>query len=151
MNGIDAIKQAYPEATLLVDLARNVWDGRSPTVKIEFAISDRLKAEFLNLTGNDIQAVFITDSGTRHIKKQHGHEEALRGQVDITPDDFAFIPLVLNEFDTVEHTGEDKRGNKKILFTKKISETIYLATIERGPSKMEIRTFWKMRGPGASC
>ncbi|MDR0645391.1 MAG: hypothetical protein LBG05_10910, partial [Treponema sp.] len=74
--------------------------------------------------------------------------ESLRGQEDIAPDDFAFIPLVLNEFDTAEHTGEDKLGNKKILFTKKISGTVYLATIERGPSKMEIRTFWKMREPG---
>jgi hypothetical protein len=151
MTGIDAVKQAYPEAALLVDLARNVWNGHSSTVKIEFAVSDRLRAEFLNLTGKDIQAVFITDSGARHIKKQHGQGEALRGQVDIAPDDFAFIPLVLNEFDTAEHTGEDNRGNKKIVFTKKISGTVYLATIERGPSKMEIRTFWKMRGPGTSC
>jgi hypothetical protein len=148
---LDTIKQTYPEAALLVDLARNVWDSHSSTVKIEFPISDRLKAKFLNLTGKDIQAVFITDSGTRHIKKQHGHGEALRGQVDIAPDDFAFIPLVLNEFDTAEHTGEDNRGNKRILFTKKINETDFLATIERGPSKMEIRTFWKMREPGASC
>jgi hypothetical protein len=74
-------------------------------VKIEFAVSERLKAEFLNLTGKDIQAVFITDSGARHIKKQHGQGEALRGQVDVAPDDFAFIPLVLNEFDRAEHTG----------------------------------------------
>jgi hypothetical protein len=148
---IDAAKQAYPEAALLVDLACNVWNGHSPTVKIEFAISDRLRAEFLNLTGNDIRAVFITDSGARHIKKRHGRGEALRGQADIVPEDFAFIPLVLNEFDTAERTGEDRRGNKKILFTKKIGGTVYLATIERGPSKMEIRTFWKMRGPGASC
>jgi hypothetical protein len=149
--GIDDIKQTYPEAVLLVDLARNVWNGYNPTVKIEFAVSDRLKAEFLNLTGKVIQAVFITDSGTRHIKKQHGQGEALRGQIDITPEDFVFIPLILNEFDTAEHTGEDKRGNKKILFTKRINGTVYLAAIERGPSKMEIRTFWKMRGPGTSC
>jgi hypothetical protein len=54
MPGIDAIKQAYPEAALLVDLARNVWNGHNSTVKIEFAVSERLKAEFLNLTGKDI-------------------------------------------------------------------------------------------------
>jgi hypothetical protein len=52
---------------------------------------------------------------------------------------------------TLNDAGEDNRGNKKILFAKKVSEMVYLATIERGPSKMEIRTFWKMRGPGASC
>jgi hypothetical protein len=32
-----------PEAALLVDLARNVWNDHSPTVKIEFAVSERLK------------------------------------------------------------------------------------------------------------
>jgi hypothetical protein len=49
--------------------------------------------------------------------------------VDITPTDFALIPVVLNEFDTVERTGEKKLGNKKLLFTKEIEGTIYLASI----------------------
>jgi tmRNA-binding protein len=148
---IPDVTDKYPEAALLVDLARNVWNGDNITAKIEFLLSDRLKAEFLNLAGTNVQAVFITDSGARHIKKQHGQGEALRGQVDITPADFALIPLVLNEFDKAEHTETDKKGNKKILFSKKIQETIYLATIERGPNKVEVRTFWKMREPGASC
>jgi hypothetical protein len=69
VTDIDTVKQVYPEAALLVDLVRNVWNGHSPTVKIEFALSDRLKAKFPDLTGKDIQAVFITDSGARHIKK----------------------------------------------------------------------------------
>ena len=30
----------------------------------------------------------------------------------------------MNEYDTVEHTGEDKKGNKKLMFTKDI---IYLS------------------------
>jgi hypothetical protein len=74
MTGIDAIKQAYPEAALLVDPAHNVWNGYSPTAKIEIAISDKLKAEFLNLTGKDIQAVFITDSGARHMAEHTGED-----------------------------------------------------------------------------
>jgi hypothetical protein len=151
MTGIDDINQKYPEAILLVDLARNAWNGNNITAKIEFPLSARLKAEFLNLAGTNVQAVFITDSGARHIKNQHGQGEALRGQADIVPEDFALIPLVLNEFDKAEHTETDMKGNKKILFSKKIQGTIYLATIERGPNKVEVRTFWKMREPGASC
>jgi hypothetical protein len=151
MVEIDDIKKRYPEAALLLDLAQNVWNGNTVTTKIEFPLSDKLKTEFLNLAGTSIQAVFITDSGARHIKKQHGQGEGLRGQIDRTPEDFALIPLVLNEFDRAEHTETDKKGNKKILFSKKIDGNIYLATIARGPHKMEIRTFWKMREPGASC
>jgi hypothetical protein len=151
MTPAQEINNKYPEAALLVDLARNVWNGNNITAKIEFPLSDRLKAEFLNLAGTSVQAVFITDSGVRHIKKQHGQGETLRGQEDIAPEDFALIPFVLNEFDHAEYTETDKKGNKKILFSKKIKGNVYLATIERGPNKVEVRTFWKMREPGASC
>ena len=74
-----------------------------------------------------------------------------RGQVNITPEDFALIPLVLNEFDKVEHDITDKKGNKKLLFQKNYDGIIYIATVERGENKVEIRTFWKMHIPGASC
>ena len=87
----------------------------------------------------------------RFIKKRHGSNETARGQMDITPDDFALIPLVLNEFDRMEHDLTDKQGFKKVLFKKRCEETIYIATIERGENKVEVRTFWKMRVPGASC
>jgi hypothetical protein len=71
--------------------------------------------------------------------------------VVITPDDFALIPFVLNEFDKVEHDLTDKMGFKKLLFQKNCEGLIYLAAVERGEYKMEVRTFWKMRVPGASC
>jgi hypothetical protein len=50
----------------------------------------------------------------------------------------------LNEYDNIEHTDTDKKGNRKVLFTKRIEGLVYLATIERGPYKGEVRTFWKM-------
>jgi hypothetical protein len=42
----------------------------------------------------DVQTIFVTDSGIKHIKKRHGQREALRGQIDVTPGDIALIPLV---------------------------------------------------------
>lgn len=138
----DLIKQ-YPETSLAIAIAQSVWDGNTATVKMDFSVLQRLKEAYKRITGNYLQTVFITDSDIRHIKKEHGQKEALRGQVDITPADFAYIPLILNEFDTIELTSTDIKGNKRILFTKQIDNLLYLATIERGAHKAAIRTLWK--------
>jgi hypothetical protein len=134
----------YPEAALCAAMAASVWNGSSAPVKMDIPISERLQMDFKRILGTEVQSLFITDSDVRHIKKQHGQGEALRGQIDITPEDFALIPLVLNEYDTIEQTEIDTKGNRKVLFTKKCNGMVYLATIERGPYKGEIRTLWKM-------
>jgi len=116
---IELIKK-YPEAPLIVAMAESAWAGNCKTVKIEFSLSDKLKTKLYELIGKEIHKIFITDSDARHIKKHHGQNENKRGQVDITPSDFALIPAVMNEYDTAEYTGQDKVGNKKLLFTKRI-------------------------------
>jgi len=141
----------YPEAAAFAGVAESVWNGSSSAAKVEMEVKGRLHAELNRLLGKDIKIVFLTDSDIRHIKKKHGRSETGRGQADITPDDFALIPLVLNEFDKAEHDMTDKMGNKKLLFQKKCGGIVYVATVERGESKAEVRTFWKMRDPGASC
>jgi hypothetical protein len=137
------LAEKYPEAAIFAAIAGSVWRGSKAVVKMELQVDGKLKAELQRLLGTDVQTIFVTDSDIRHIKRKHGQGEALRGQIDVTPDDIALIPLVLNEFDTAEHTETDRKGNKKILFKKRIDELVYLATIERGPHKGEVRTFWK--------
>lgn len=90
-------------------------------------------------------ALLITDSDVRHIKKNHGQREALRGQENITPEDFALIPVVMNEFDTARHENTDRRGNKKVLFVKKVNGTVYTASVERGNNQLGVITFWKTK------
>ena len=141
----------YPEAAAFAGVAASVWNGSNSPAKVEMVVSGRLHAELMRLLGKDIQTIFLTDSDIRHIKKKHGNNEAARGQIDITPDDFALIPLVLNEFDKINHDLTDKLGNKKILFEKNCGGMVYVAAVERGENKMAVRTFWKMRVPGASC
>jgi hypothetical protein len=138
------VKQ-YPEAPLIVAMAESAWAGSRKAAKIEFSLSDNLRAKLKELLGKEVHKIFITDSDVRHIRKHHGQNEEKRGQVDITPSDFALIPVVLNEFDTVERTGEDKLGNKKLLFTKEIEGTIYLASIERGNNQLGVITLWKTK------
>ena len=141
----------YPESAAFAGVAASVWNGSNSPAKVEMAVKGRLYLEFKKLLNKDIQTVFLTDSDIRHIKKKHGSNEAAKGQIDITPDDFALIPLVLNEFDKIEHGLTDKLGHKKLLFQKNCSGIVYVATVERGETKVEVRTFWKMRVPGASC
>jgi len=135
----------YPEAKLIVAMAEIAWAGSKNTAKIEFSLSDKLKIKLKELLGKEIEKIFITDSDARHIKKHHGQNEEKRGQIDILPADFALIPVVLNEFDRIEHTGEDKMGNRKIFFTKKIEGTIYAASIERGNNQLGVITIWKSK------
>jgi hypothetical protein len=141
----DELVKQYPEASLLVAMAETAWTGSLKAVKIEFSLSDRLKIKLAELLGKEIHKIFITDSDARHIKKHHGQNEDKRGQVDITPADFALIPVVLNEYDTAEHTGEDKTGNKKLEFTKRIEGKFYLVSIEKGKNQIGVITLWKKK------
>jgi hypothetical protein len=135
----------YPEAPLIVAMAESIWTGSHKTAKIEFSLSDKLRTKLCELLGKEINKIFITDSDARHIKKHHGQNENKRGQVDIAPSDFALIPVVLNEYDTAEHTGQDKMGNKQLFFTKKVNGTVYTASIERGNNQIGVITLWKTK------
>jgi len=142
---LQEITGKYPEAPLIVAMAESAWIGNRKAAKIEFSLSDNLKTKLKELLGKEIKKIFITDSDARHIKKHHGQNEERRGQEDITPVDFALIPVVLNEYDTVEHTGQDKMGNKKLFFTKKINGNVYTASIERGNNQIGVITLWKAK------
>jgi acetaldehyde dehydrogenase (acetylating) len=146
---IPDVTEKYPEAVALVGLAESVWKGNKQAARVDFALSDKLKVELQMLMGKDVENVFITDSDARHIKKNHGQKEALRGQVDITPADFAIIPFVMNEFDTAEIVGADNLGNKKILFTKQVNGNVYTVSVERGNNQVGVITLWKNARSGA--
>lgn len=135
----------------LVDAATSIWKGSNIQVTIHIAVSKFLKTELKTLLDSDIESVFITDSAIRHIKRTHSKTENKRGQVDIAPADFAALPVILNEFDSITHTDTDKLGNKKFLIIKNMGDSAYVVVIQRGKRKMEIKTFWKTKVSGASC
>jgi hypothetical protein len=144
-NKEEELTKHYPEASLLVELAKTAWNDDIKAARVDFSLSDRLKAELKILLDKDIKSIFITDSDVRHIKKNHGQGEARRGQENITPDDFALIPAVMNEFDTAHHEDTDRKGNKKVLFVKKVNGTVYTASVERGNSQIGVITLWKTK------
>lgn len=142
---------SYPEEALLVGAASSIWNGSDAKINIAIDVSQKLIDFMTDYLPEQLTSVFITDSDIRHIMKRHGVDETNRAQEMITPDDFACIPTVLNEFDTCEHTDTDKLGNKKFLLRKNIGGNVYLVTIQRGKKKLEIKTIWKENKSGASC
>ena len=141
----------YPEASALVGAAEAVWAGSDSRITIQLSVSDNLLNRLYKYFSDGIDNVFITDSDIRHIKKHHWVNEGTKGQINLTPKDFALIPVVLNEYDSIEMTDVDKLGNRRFLLSKVIENTVYIATIQRGKKKMEVRTFWIKKMSGASC
>lgn len=137
--------------SVLVEAAEKVWGGSKEPINIRIEVGKKLASTLRPFFENELELAFITDSDIRHIKRKHGSCEEKRGQVTIIPNDFGCIPAVLNDFDTCEYTDVDKLGNKKFLLTKNIDSKIYLVTIQRGKSKLEIKTMWKENRSGASC
>jgi hypothetical protein len=127
----------------IINLAERVWNGNNARSRFDFAASDKLKQELAKILGKDIKTVFITDSDIQHIKNKHGANENQRGQIDVKPEDFALIPFVMNEFDAVQVSHPDNKGNKSIEFSKRINGTIYIIGVERGKSKEQIIAMWK--------
>ena len=142
---------SYPEKSLLVGAAESIWNGSDAKINISIDVSPKLIDFMADYLPERLASVFITDSDIRHIMKRHGGDETDRAQETITPDDFACIPAVLNEFDTCSHADTDKLGNKKFLLRKNIEGNVYLVTIQRGKKKLEIKTMWKENRSGASC
>lgn len=116
---------------------------------LEIRVDEKLRVEMKRQGIASLRRVFITDSDIRHIMKHHRENESSRGQIDVVPDDFGFIPLVLNGFDSCEHVDTDRLGNKKFELVKSIEDVYFVVTVQRGEKKLEVKTMWKK--PGASC
>jgi hypothetical protein len=71
----EEIIKHYPESSLLVELAKNTWNGNVKAARVDFSLSDRLKVELKILLDKDIKSIFITDSDVRHIKKTTDREK----------------------------------------------------------------------------
>ena len=137
------------DSSLLVGAAESVWSGSRSLVTIQIEVPEKLREHMKQYGISPLESVFITDSDIRHIMKRHSGQEESRGQLPIEPNDFSCIPVVLNDFDTCEHSDTDKMGNKKFLLTKQVGNQYYVVTIQRGKKKLEVKTMWKR--PGASC
>lgn len=97
----------------------------------------------VNVDGFDFA---LDPSSVRHIQKHHGNEnsERLRGQRGITQADFAQLPAILNNPDTVEDAGENEAGLPLIRYRKAIGGELYSAvfSVRRGRKMLALTTLY---------
>ena len=121
----------------LLNRARIAWNDKNSKDKVVISLSDRAKTRFDELLGTDIKQFIITDDAIRHIKNKHGQNEESRGQRNLTPEDIAVIPYLVNNFDTMElkPSENDRQGNRAIEIRKRINGVSVVGTIEKGKNK----------------
>ncbi|MDR0596541.1 MAG: hypothetical protein LBG50_03270 [Clostridiales Family XIII bacterium] len=139
----------FPEIDVLVGAAESIWADESIKITITMKAPTRIAEEIEKISNKSFETIMITDSDIRHIKKGHGRGESDRGQSDIMPEDFRVLPTLLSDFDDIEEGVPDKLGNSRYMLRKQIGDMHYLALVQRGKRKLEIKTFYKRKMSGA--
>lgn len=159
----DAISIAYRALPSTADDARRfaqaIAEGRAPAldapVRTLGMAGMKQEAEISTLLGNEISGfdLRIARNSVGHTLVEHGDNalEALRGQRGVTPDDFAMLPMILSEPDTITGPDKSKIDETLIHFVKTIDGERYTATmaINRSRRSMTLKTmFVRVRKKG---
>ena len=135
------------------DLARRVINNEIPgneNQAVRYAIVGDEESEAIRIaTGLDVKGYKHTvDSiGIRHALFQHGgkDKEVSRGQEAISQSDFARIPEIVANPDTVENAGKDSSGNYVIKYSKRYNGSIfYVEEVRSGRMELVSKTMRKM-------
>ncbi len=141
-----AFKEAAGDWELahLLGLARRAWADDKVKERFSFRPSERLAEELEGLVGHPVDEVTITSDSVRHIKNRHGNkEEKVRGQVELSPEDVALLPYIVNNFDYAKHNEDYDQGKRRAIeIGKRINGTNIVTTIETGPFSQLVITHW---------
>lgn len=119
-------------------------------------VSDGEAERIKESTGLDIKGYRrVVDSfGVRHAIKNHGNDksESDRGQQGITESDFAKIPEIISNPDSIRYVGKDKLGRDLIEYKKRFNGTTYYTEeVRTKRGELATKTLRKTRTvPGAS-
>lgn len=96
-----------------------------------------------DVTGFDFA---LDASSVNHINKRHGDDKAQRkhGQRGVTPDDYAYLPDILNAPDNIEDIGENDAGLGLLRYEKDINGEEYRAvfSVRKGRKTLALTTLY---------
>ena len=140
----------------IVELAKTVKDRVERAVIA--ALTPRQKQDFAD-SGIDVNDNFvhsIENSAILHNQKEHGDPvvEERRGQIAIEESDYALIPDILEDYDTVEKSSnKNKQGRDVIIYTKAYPDgtVYYLEEVRENRESLAFQTMYKKKsGSGSS-
>ena len=140
----------------VVELAKTVKDRVERAIIA--ALTPRQKQDFaekgIDVTDNFVHS--IENSAILHNQKEHGNPavEEKRGQIAIEESDYALIPEILEDYDTVEKSpNKNKQGRDVIIYTKMYPDgtVYYLEEVRENRESLAFQTMYKKKsGSGSS-
>jgi hypothetical protein len=137
----------------LYDQSLKVRDRKLPPVSLG-TVGDEEAAAIKAETGLDVAGFerVVDNYGIRHTDKQHGRAstETPRGQLPITRDDIADIPLIVAEPDKIAYGGKDGIGRDIIVYSKTLGDeeerlTFYAEEVRGGKKQLVLQSMWKRK------
>lgn len=92
----------------------------------------------------------IDTSGVKHTLKNHGSqiEESKRGQIAVSVDDFAKIPQIVKEPDSIKYLGKNKQKQDVFEYQKRIGDIYFVSEaikIANAGNKLVFATMYKRK------
>jgi hypothetical protein len=117
---------------------------------VESISVEKINAHGIHKTITKGQSLDVSDEN-RISQLVDSVKENNRGQIEMTPEDIAVLPYILNDFDAAKRMVDfdDKLGNKSIDFYKRINGVSVVATISKGKYKQFVVTGWKVKSVAA--
>lgn len=126
----------------------NPGDGTKIRLQYANQVSPAVAAAFKQ-AGVDVTGFsHVVDADqVRHVFAQHGDAatELSRGQIPVTPDDFAKLPQIMESPDEVTPTRPTDRGLPAVLVKKQIGNNVYVVQEARvGKKQLAVTSMWKV-------
>ena len=162
----DQLAQSYRSLPSVADdarrYARRVWgesEGVIEPMRTLGLAGPRQSAAIANampqLPPLDLFDFSLAGHDIDHIRAAHGlaATEAPRGQRAVRPDDFALLPLIIEQPDAIEAAGVAKDGEQLVNYVKRIGAETYVATfaIRRRRRTIALVTLYVRKGRGGSA
>lgn len=136
----------------LVSLASEAVEGKEGNKRfIDYRpVTHREALDIQSNTGIDVEGYVhvLDESSVRHMFRRHGDPvvEAKRGQVAITLEDMALLPVIVSQYDSVERGKEEPGKLPTIVFKKLIGDWYYFVEEVRSRRrKLAAKTIRKTR------
>ncbi|MBL8247702.1 MAG: head morphogenesis protein [Candidatus Competibacter sp.] len=140
----------YPPAiakALSADVNRQINAQSSPEDYVRRVLADRSTADPLWMgfvenfdaiqqqTGLDLKGylVLLTDQSPRHVEKHHQWDG--KGQRQARPEDYAHVPQLLSDYDSIALGKTSGAGRDRLVVTKRIGQEVFRAVFDVLPGK----------------
>lgn len=134
----------YQNDAQLLEFVKQAKKSKENGIRMYFGkVGDKLASEIMEKTSYDFSGLNVTlyAENVRKTFKSHGNakKEATRGQRAVEDTDFAMLPEIIGNPDSISKSNEEYRGRPTVVFTKRKGNELYsIVAVNSDGSHMEL-------------